>query len=631
MGIKKCVVYLLLMVSGNLFAQNTIGRCEYWIDSDFSGRSALSLPSSEYMLYQTSIDIQSLADGLHTIHYRFSDDNNQWSSVASEFFIKNEAQNGSLIRDVLSYEYWIDGDFSNRVETEIAGTQDFSLTANLDIAELINGLHVIHYRFKDSENVWSSVLSEFFVKKETRNGAVTREIISYEYWFDADFSLRTEHSIENLAIFRLADDPLVSGLESGLHTIHYRFKDSDEKWSAVVSEYIICKNGAQIVTDPEIVAYRYWFNNDSITEVALDNPGSAVDFRDTLEMYKYRKGEHYATFQFKDKLGVWSAPYTDTIEKIGFPIASMNSSDAIICDTSTMRFLSTSYDADSLLWTVNGVPVEGDTALSYYFDLTGVYELGLTAMDTVLHIDSTVYVNITVDSITAHLITGESFDLCEGDSMQIEAVSGYSYVWNTSETSQSIVAKDQQWYIVEATTLLNCKQKDSVYVVVHDNPHIDLGEDQSISENESIELDAGPGYSTYLWYDNTVERLKTVFGSVLGIGEHQIFVTVTNSYSCKGSDTITVSVNSALGVKESENPAIKLYPVPVRDHLTIEIPDSMLGSILRIHNASGIIVHEQTLENEINRLNMAPMPSGYYIISFADKEQVYQRTVVLSR
>ncbi len=619
------------MVSGNLLAQNTINGCEYWIDGDFSGRSAVSLSSSENMSYQTSMDIQSLVDGLHTIHYRFSDDNNHWSSVASEFFIKKEVMNGSLIRDVLSYEYWIDGDFSNRVEAEIAGTQDFSLMANLDVTELINGLHVIHYRFKDSENAWSSVLSEFFVKMETNSGAVTREIVSYEYWFDADFSSRTEHFIENLAIFRLADDPLVSGLESGLHTIHYRFKDSDQKWSAVVSEYFICNNGAQRVNDPEIVAYRYWFNNDSITEVALDNPGSAVDFRDTLEMYKYRKGEHFATLQFKDELGIWSAPVTDTIEKIGFPIARMNDSPILVCDTATVGFLSTSYDADSLFWTVNGVPLEGDTTLSYYFDVTGVYELGLTAIDTVLHLDSTIYVNITVDSITADLITGESFEICEGDSMQLEAVSGYSYLWNTSETSQSIVAKDQQWYLVEATTLLNCKQRDSVYMVVHDNPFIDLGEDRSISENKSIDLDAGPGYSTYLWYDNTVERLKTVFGTVLGIGEHQIFVTVTNSNGCKGSDTITVSVNSALGMKGSENPALKLYPVPVKDHLTIEIPNSMLGSILRIHNAAGIIVHEQTLENEINRLNMAPMPSGYYVISFVDKEHIYQKTIVLSR
>ncbi|MDF1573862.1 MAG: hypothetical protein P1P86_01550 [Bacteroidales bacterium] len=170
-------------------------------------------------------------------------------------------------------------------------------------------------------------------------------------------------------------------MNDGLHSMHYRFKDTDHRWSSVLSRYIVCKSGTQVFAGNRIVACRYWFNGESMTEVALDDPVQNLAFMDTLEMYRYRKGEYYVTLQFKDELGLWSAPLTDTLEKIGFPVARVFSPGEIVCDTATLEFLSQSYDADSRLWSVNGLPVSGDTVLYYFFSETGVYDVGLTARE----------------------------------------------------------------------------------------------------------------------------------------------------------------------------------------------------------------------------------------------------------
>ncbi|MDF1573863.1 MAG: T9SS type A sorting domain-containing protein [Bacteroidales bacterium] len=166
---------------------------------------------------------------------------------------------------------------------------------------------------------------------------------------------------------------------------------------------------------------------------------------------------------------------------------------------------------------------------------------------------------------------------------------------------------------------------------MHDNPVVDLGGDQSLPVNGSLQLDAGAGFSSYLWYDNDNKQLKTFSGAILGMGQHEVYVSVVDENICKGSDTITISVTAAVGVEEAGDQQIKMYPVPVQEHLTIEIPEAMLGTLVRIYSSSGRILSERNLENQISVFDMSPYSSGYYMITFINQEQVYTKTVVLSR
>lgn len=75
-------------------------------------------------------------------------------------------------------------------------------------------------------------------------------------------------------------------------------------------------------------------------------------------------------------------------------------------------------------------------------------------------------------------------------------------------------------------------------IVIGPDPTVNLGPDQSICPGTSTILDAGPGYTTYLWSTNATTRAITV--STAGT----YWVTVTKT-GCSASDTVNVSLYSA--------------------------------------------------------------------------------------
>jgi gliding motility-associated-like protein len=74
-------------------------------------------------------------------------------------------------------------------------------------------------------------------------------------------------------------------------------------------------------------------------------------------------------------------------------------------------------------------------------------------------------------------------------------------------------------------------------VEIFDNPTVNLGNDTSFCDGSDFLLDAGPGYSSYLWSTN--ESSQTILVSTAGT----YWVDVATSAECIGSDTIVLSTN----------------------------------------------------------------------------------------
>ena len=142
--------YILLAAVAVVFmaatAQN-ITEQEYWLDGDVGNKQ--SLESS-----QATIDISSLAKGLHSITIRVKKEmvvNEQnvslWSSPVTKFFIvPKEKTTASVAR----YMYWFDDDFDNKV---VVSTTDKLFT--VEVGGLSEGKHTIYWRVGDSNGTWS--------------------------------------------------------------------------------------------------------------------------------------------------------------------------------------------------------------------------------------------------------------------------------------------------------------------------------------------------------------------------------------------------------------------------------------------------------------------------------------------
>ncbi|MFK5854478.1 MAG: PKD domain-containing protein, partial [Bacteroidota bacterium] len=92
-------------------------------------------------------------------------------------------------------------------------------------------------------------------------------------------------------------------------------------------------------------------------------------------------------------------------------------------------------------------------------------------------------------------------------------------------------------YNVTATIILTdgSTQLSSVDVTIFDIPQINIGNDTTICGAANLLLDAGSGFSSYVWQDNSINQTYTV------TQPGTYWVAVTNSNGCSSTDSIVVN------------------------------------------------------------------------------------------
>jgi hypothetical protein len=136
--------------------------------------------------------------------------------------------------------------------------------------------------------------------------------------------------------------------------------------------------------------------------------------------------------------------------------------------------------------------------------------------------------------------TGNDVAICEGETATLAVPAGFeTYEWSTGSTETSIDVTAAGIYTVTARTAAGCEATDEVTVTVNPNPVVDLGADVDFCENTSVTLDAGAGFTGYLWSDNSTEQTLTV----LTTGTYEVVVEDANG--CLGADAITLTALTA--------------------------------------------------------------------------------------
>ncbi|MCX6221576.1 MAG: PKD domain-containing protein [Bacteroidia bacterium] len=126
--------------------------------------------------------------------------------------------------------------------------------------------------------------------------------------------------------------------------------------------------------------------------------------------------------------------------------------------------------------------------------------------------------------------------LCHGETKILDAGPYFStFQWSTGETTQKISVNQKGYYSVTATTPDGCTLNKQVYVF-ESNPVVNLGADTTICREPSILLDAGAGFTSYLWSTNA--STQKISANLTG----SYSVQATNKYGCSARDTIHVNI-----------------------------------------------------------------------------------------
>lgn len=134
-----------------------------------------------------------------------------------------------------------------------------------------------------------------------------------------------------------------------------------------------------------------------------------------------------------------------------------------------------------------------------------------------------------------------SLQFCEGSNTILDAGSGYAeYIWSTGETAQVITVTDEDQYSVTVTDLDGCSGAAAVTTMIHDNPDVMIGGSTTYCIGGSTTLDAGSGYTSYLWSNGSISQ------TILVTTPGTFTVDVVDINGCTGSATVTVNESTSL-------------------------------------------------------------------------------------
>ncbi len=156
------------------------------------------------------------------------------------------------------------------------------------------------------------------------------------------------------------------------------------------------------------------------------------------------------------------------------------------------------------------ININTDTSLTYYPDIqfTGNDSFSVYVCDTTGLCDTA---KILMNVVEHQIHLGNDTVLCNYDELILNAGLEFdSYQWQDGSTKQTYIVDVPGIYHVKVFTG-SCSVSDTIAVDYEYILPVNLGQDTSICEKDSIKLNAGAGYEFYQWHDGTESDNDSVF------------------------------------------------------------------------------------------------------------------------
>ena len=227
--------------------------------------------------------------------------------------------------------------------------------------------------------------------------------------------------------------------------------------------------------------------------------------------------------------------YTDTngcsaVDSVDFtinPVPSFNLGSLIISCEGESEQVGAQAGFTTYAWNT------GATDSAIFVTTSGIYTLTITNSFGCNSVDS---VEAMFNPVPVFEIQGDT-ESCDGSTIYLSAAgAGNSYIWNTGNYNDSISVLTTGDYSVIVSEN-GCLGFDTVSVVFHPNPVVDLGSNFSFCEGTSAELDAG-SFDNYVWSSDGSTNQTLI---IIEAGTY--VVTVSDANGCFGLGSVSATVD----------------------------------------------------------------------------------------
>ncbi|PMD93713.1 PKD domain-containing protein [Siphonobacter sp. BAB-5405] len=181
----------------------------------------------------------------------------------------------------------------------------------------------------------------------------------------------------------------------------------------------------------------------------------------------------------------------------------------------------------------------------YTYAAAGTYTITLRQYNACK--DTTMSQQVTVNP-TPIANLGQDLNVC-AKSVVLDSKNNFpnsQYIWQrngrilTVDSTASSIRVDSSGQYVVIVLVGDCFSSDTIQVTLETPPNYSLGPDQKLCTGSTLQLDALPGGTSYLW--NTGANTQQI--TVDQAGNYSVVVTIprTNAISCEVSDTVRVNL-----------------------------------------------------------------------------------------
>lgn len=224
---------------------------------------------------------------------------------------------------------------------------------------------------------------------------------------------------------------------------------------------------------------------------------------------------------------------------------------------------------------------------------------------------------------------GADTGYCSGNQLILKSPLNGSYEWmgNPARDEDTLWVSGAGTYFLHFTDQNGCSDIDSIEVSLYPNPSINLGADTIICIGDTLTLDAGSGYASYLWSDNSNGQTLKVFAK----GTYNVLV--TSNQGCEGFDEIVVDTTTCTNsMDQLQLSGLKIYPVPAMEILHIEWPSADQQLSITLLDLSGKVLLDKSIEagNNSSILSVEDLKAGIYVLRVQQGDRLAQIKVLKS-
>ena len=224
-----------------------------------------------------------------------------------------------------------------------------------------------------------------------------------------------------------------------------------------------------------------------------------------------------------------------------------------VCQSDTVKFLNLSIGGATWLWDFG----DGDTSSAFepfhIYQSSGTFTVSLAVMDSV----SCIYSDTAFLTVSVTAPPSGSMDsvgpLCAGDSVQLQAYGGVSYVWTPNQdilnrfSANPVVFPDQtqQYTVVLADS---CGRDTIAQIITVNEDPTSVGDDDQICVEQTAQLHA-EGAVSYEWSPDTNMNNRYSSDPVVTPHQNTVYtVKMVDAHNCVwyGEQTIFVDTNNRI-------------------------------------------------------------------------------------